>query len=220
MSENTIYKDLARIQKELKAPKNQYNGFGKYNYRNCEDILEGLKACLDGCIVLLNDKIVSVDGRFYIEATATLINESGEKVSCSALARESDGKKGMDDSQVTGSSSSYARKYALNGLFAIDDNKDADDQGKKKSIADEKLIKHNKALADNFESVSSVKAALASGDFETAAESMAELDEEARLALNLAPTKGGIWSIDESKLFKSNEYAEARNRYYEEKNNG
>jgi hypothetical protein len=122
----TIYKELSRIQKELKAPKNQYNNFGKYHYRNVEDILEGLKECLNGCSVMVEDEVIFMEGRFYIKATATLFNDKGEHVKNSAFAREEDSKKGMDSSMLTGSASSYARKYALNGLFAIDDNKDAD----------------------------------------------------------------------------------------------
>lgn len=128
-----IYQKLNKIQTELKAPKGQYNQFGKYKYRNCEDILEALKPLLKETqtIIVINDKIVSIDGRFYVEATATLYDCEGEQamsISNTALAREEDSKKGMDGSQVTGASSSYARKYALNGLFAIDDTKDADSQ--------------------------------------------------------------------------------------------
>ena len=121
----TIHEDLARIQKELRAPKSQYNKFRKYNYRNCEDILMGLKECLNGCTVTLEDDVIMVGDRIYIKATATLHNGT-ESISTTSMARESESKKGMDDSMVTGTASSYARKYALNGLFAIDDNKDAD----------------------------------------------------------------------------------------------
>jgi hypothetical protein len=121
----TIHEQLVRIQKELRAPKNQYNSFGKYNYRSCEDILEGLKECLGECSVLLNDDVIMVGDRIYIKATATL-KLGDESISTTAMARESLSKKGMDDSMVTGTASSYARKYAMNGLFAIDDNKDAD----------------------------------------------------------------------------------------------
>ena len=124
-----IYKKLAEIQKELKAPKNQYNSFGKYNYRSCEDILEGVKplAAEKGCAVVVSDDVVMVGDRYYIKATAKLIDaDSGEMVSNDAYAREPAEKKGMDESQITGTASSYARKYALNGLFAIDDTKDAD----------------------------------------------------------------------------------------------
>lgn len=118
---------LIKIQKNLKAPKNQYNSFGKYKYRNCEDILEAVKPLLGDAILTLNDKIVQVGDRFYVEATAT-IQEKDKSVSATAYAREAVSKKGMDESQVTGATSSYARKYALNGLFLIDDTKDADTQ--------------------------------------------------------------------------------------------
>jgi len=124
-----LYKNLAKVQGELKAPKNQYNSFGKYNYRSCEDILEAAKPlCLENGLVLnLSDTIINVGQSNYVEATATVIDiETGDKHSVTASARESVTKKGMDDSQITGSSSSYARKYALNGLFSIDDTKDAD----------------------------------------------------------------------------------------------
>ncbi len=116
---------LAGIQQKLNAPKNQYNSFGKYNYRNCEDILMALKPLLGQCVLIVNDEMVSVGDRIYVKATAT-ISLGTESISASAFARESLTKKGMDDSQITGSTSSYARKYALNGLLLIDDNKDAD----------------------------------------------------------------------------------------------
>lgn len=116
---------LAAIQQKLKAPKNQFNSFGKYNYRNCEDILEAVKPLLGEAIVLLSDEIIMVGDRVYVKATATLRLEEWS-VSVSASARESSDKKGMDSAQVTGAASSYARKYALNGLFLIDDTNDAD----------------------------------------------------------------------------------------------
>lgn len=125
----SIYEKLLSIQTELKVPKSQYNKFGGYNYRNCEDILETLKPLLKqhNATVLLTDEIENIGDRFYVRVNATFIDiESGEKVTVSALAREDLSKKGMDSSQVTGSTSSYARKYALNGLFCIDDNRDAD----------------------------------------------------------------------------------------------
>ena len=124
-----IYEKLAAIQQELIAPKNQFNKFGNYSYRSCEDILEGLKPCLKkvNAAVKISDEIIHIRDRYYIKATANLIDcESGESISNTALAREEDSKKGMDSSQLTGSTSSYARKYALNGLFCIDDVKDAD----------------------------------------------------------------------------------------------
>lgn len=125
----SIYKKINKIQVELRAPKSQRNKFGNYNFRNCEDILEALKPLLlrEKIIIQLSDELVQTGDRFYIKATATLIDvESGEKHSTTAFAREELSKKGMDGSQITGASSSYARKYALNGLLAIDDTKDSD----------------------------------------------------------------------------------------------
>ena len=124
-----VYEKLIAIQSELKAPKSQYNSFGKYAYRNCEDILEALKPLLKEhkSTIYIADEIVTVLDRFYIKATVTFIDaETGEKIINTAYAREEEAKKGMDGSQVTGASSSYARKYALNGMFAIDDTKDSD----------------------------------------------------------------------------------------------
>lgn len=129
MMGKNILKKLVTIQSKLKAPKGQYNSFGKYNYRSCEDILENARplANENNCVIVINDDIKEVAGRYYVEATATLFDaESGEEISTKALAREADIKKGMDESQITGASSSYARKYALSALFALDDTKDAD----------------------------------------------------------------------------------------------
>ena len=148
METNNVYIKLVNIQSTLKAPKSQFNSFGKYNYRSCEDILEGLKPILkdEKALVILDDNIVQIGNRFYVEATATLIDaETGEKVSTKALAREDETKKGMDLAQVTGSVSSYARKYALNGLFCIDDTKDSDatnkhgNEQKKKEVNESEL---------------------------------------------------------------------------------
>ena len=124
-----VREKLAAVQKVLKAPKNQYNSFGKYSYRSCEDILEAAKPlCIEnGLILTISDEIVAVGERYYIKATAAVTDvKDGERVECSGIAREAEERKGMDSSQVTGSTSSYARKYALNGLFSIDDTKDAD----------------------------------------------------------------------------------------------
>ena len=125
-----IYEKLLNIQNELKAPKSQFNAFGKYKYRNAEDILESVKPlCFKYKATLtLSDEIVLIGERHYVKATATLTdNEKPElKIWTTAYAREEESKKGMDGSQVTGASSSYARKYALNGLFNIDDTKDSD----------------------------------------------------------------------------------------------
>ena len=125
----SVYLKLMNVQSELKAPKNQYNSFGKYAYRSCEDILEALKPVLlkHKAAVIVTDDIVFVDGRHYVKATVKFIDaETGEVVENSALAREEESKKGMDACQLTGATSSYARKYALNGLFCIDDTKDSD----------------------------------------------------------------------------------------------
>ena len=118
---------LIAIQSKLKATKGRWNSFGKYHYRSCEDILEAVKPLCaeEGCILLIADEMVLVGERYYIKATATLKTPDAEFVT-TGYARESDDKKGMDASQITGTASSYARKYALNGLFCIDDNKDAD----------------------------------------------------------------------------------------------
>ena len=125
----SVYLKLVKVQSELKAPKSQYNSFGKYSYRNCEDILEALKPILNEvkAIVNISDEVVLIGDRYYIKAIVKFIDaETGEMVEASAMAREEETKKGMDASQLTGSTSSYARKYALNGLFAIDDTKDSD----------------------------------------------------------------------------------------------
>ena len=120
---------LMNIQQELKAPKGQYNDYGKYAYRSCEDILEAVKPLLkkEKVVLTICDELQYIGNRYYIKATATLIDTESEAIiSNSAYAREEETKKGMDGSQITGASSSYARKYALNGLFGIDDNKDSD----------------------------------------------------------------------------------------------
>ncbi len=125
----TIHEKLLHIQSKLKAPKGQYNSFGKYSYRNCEDILEALKPLLVEvkATLVIGDNLQQVGERYYIEAVVSLIDtESETRITTSAYAREEESKKGMDGSQVTGAASSYARKYALNGLFGIDDNKDSD----------------------------------------------------------------------------------------------
>lgn len=126
---NSVLKKLSIIQLELKVPKNQRNSFGNYNFRSCEDIMEASKPICskNNCLLLCTDEIVYVGERYYIKATAILYDlDSNESISVTAEAREEETKKGMDASQITGSSSSYARKYALSGLLQLDDNKDAD----------------------------------------------------------------------------------------------
>lgn len=122
-----LHEKLLAIQTKLKAPKGQYNSFGKYSYRSAEDILEAVKPlnAEHGVLLTITDEIKEVGGRIYVVATAT-VSDGTDELKVSAFAREPENKKGMDDSQITGATSSYARKYALNGLYAIDDNKDAD----------------------------------------------------------------------------------------------
>lgn len=135
-SQVVLNQRVGDIQHKLKAPKGQYNSFGKYNYRSCEDILEGVKPLLKehNLALLIDDEIVQIGERYYVKATAK-ITDGREIVSATAYAREPDTKKGMDESQITGATSSYARKYALNALLCIDDTKDADtmDNSKKPS---------------------------------------------------------------------------------------
>lgn len=143
---------LAKIQKELKAPKGQLNKFGGYNYRSCEDILEAVKPLLDGAILTLQDEIINIGNRFYVKATATFTDGTYTH-SVTAMAREPETKKGMDESQITGMASSYARKYALNGLFCIDDTKDADTMDnapapKRKQTNEEALNNQLKPLSE------------------------------------------------------------------------
>lgn len=162
---------LAEIQSKLKCPKSLYNSFGKYHYRSAEDILEAVKALVNpmGYYVTINDEIVPIGNRYYVKATVTLTNGQ-ETYSATSFAREEDDKKGMDGSQITGAASSYARKYALNALFAIDDNADSDktnthDDKKKKLtlLTEDKIAKaveymkaNNKTVADmrNFYEIS------------------------------------------------------------------
>ena len=125
MTKTEFINKIAKIQQTLKAPKNQYNKFGGYYYRNCEDILESVKPLLGDLILTINDEIVQIGNRYYVRATATITDGEHEQ-SATAYAREEESRKGMDASQVTGSTSSYARKYACNALFCIDDTKDAD----------------------------------------------------------------------------------------------
>lgn len=156
MSNNSFLKRVGDLQNELKSPKNQFNNFGKYRYRSAEDILESVKPLNQKYGVLLNikDDIVLIGERYYIKAIATILDceNPSEKIEVTALARESSTKKGQDDSQITGTASSYARKYALNGLYLIDDTKDADtDEYQKQStnqtnINEELTTEFSKAL--------------------------------------------------------------------------
>ena len=128
MENLTFLEKVNKIQTELNAPKSQRNNFGKYNYRSMEDINEAVKPLLAkyGLVMTITDELTLVGDRYYVKATASLIGANGDKLEATAYAREALSKKGMDESQITGSASSYARKYAANGLLAIDDSKDAD----------------------------------------------------------------------------------------------
>jgi hypothetical protein len=158
---------LVKIQAELKAPKNQMNAFGKYKYRSAEDIIEAVKPILfkNNCALLISDEIVQVSDRVYVKATAMLIDESNEELPIKVYgwAREEEVKKGMDAAQITGSASSYARKYALNGLFAIDDTKDADSTNEHKDeVGEEKRMKliallENTIWDENLKSKQAIK---------------------------------------------------------------
>ena len=149
----TVYKKLIKVQMELKAPKNQRNNFGNYNYRSCEDILEALKPILakHEATVFISDKVVVKENNWaYIETTATFVDiETGESISTTAFARETENKKGMDSSQITGSASSYARKYALNGLFLIDDSVDPDSDSHQKITGGESQGSNRKFTKDD-----------------------------------------------------------------------
>lgn len=144
MADITFQQKIVAIQSMLKAPKGQYNSFGKYNYRSCEDILEGVKPLLSEqeLILTIEDSIEMIGDRYYVKATAT-ISDGTNSISTSAYARESLDKKGMDASQVTGATSSYARKYALNGLLCIDDTKDADTMNNTKQDTQESVYNWN-----------------------------------------------------------------------------
>ena len=139
METKKIYEKLAKVQAELKAPKGQFNSFGKYHYRSQEDILEAVKPILSrqGMTINLTDDIVLVGERYYVKSTAT-VSDGTDTISVTAFAREPSEKKGMDESQITGTASSYARKYALNGLFAIDDTKDSDAEEQQKQAIEKR----------------------------------------------------------------------------------
>lgn len=179
MTEKNINSLLVEVQSELKAPKGQYNSFGKYNYRSTEDILEGLKPILKekNLVLVVFDDVVQVSDRVYIKSTAKLSYDQ-ETIEVTAFARESLTKKGMDDSQITGTASSYARKYALNGMFLIDDSKDADS---------DEFSKQNKSQKDSEQKSKQPKITL----------------EEVKMSLNdLVKKTGGNYTAISAYLLK------------------
>lgn len=199
MSELNIHTVLHNIQKQLKAPKGNYNSFGKYYYRSCEDIVEAVKEIMpEGHYLTLSDEIVMLGNRFYIKATA-MLHSKMEEVAAYGYARESEDKKGMDSSQITGAASSYARKYALNGLFAIDDTKDADTDEFKKNLGvvkggvlddetrDEAKLEFLRQVYERLDKVSSaaeLEEALTTEQKNFWKNKLAKIDQEAFRALN------------------------------------
>jgi hypothetical protein len=196
----SIHEELNRIQRELKAPKGQRNDFGKYNYRSCEDIVEAYKSVAGDTTLIISDDMRLVGDRVYVEAKAVL-SINGNSVSSSGFAREPLSRKGMDDSQITGATSSYARKYALNGLFAIDDTKDADATNKHDDLAE------YQAVVDKYQdTVDAIKSGIATEDYESAAEAWFELTHAEKAALWRAPTKGGCFTVNERKTMQGKEF--------------
>lgn len=203
---------LAEIQRTLNAPKSQHNKFGGYNYRSCEDILQAVKPLLNGLVITVNDEMKAVGDRVYVQATAT-ITDGEHSISTTAYAREALTKKGMDDSQITGSTSSYARKYALNGLLLIDDNKDADSRDNRNHQAEAKEEARKQALMDAVHrlqpSIHAIKEGIASGDLSAASEAWFELSDEEKQSVWVAPSKGGPFTTQEREIMKSAEFRQA-----------
>lgn len=192
-----IREKLMAIQTELKAPKGQYNSYGKYKYRSCEDILEAAKPLLAKymCTLTISDEIAQIGDRYYIKAVATLMDaESPESIGNVAYARESLDKKGMDDSQITGTASSYARKYCLNGLFLIDDTKDADtDEYKAQQDSEKKPAEQKKASPKQMELCQSLA---------KDRESKCELFRIIIISMGSEPDEEWISGADDSKIKK------------------
>ena len=178
-------KILNKIQKELKAPKNQYNAFGKYKYRSCEDILEAVKPLLEDATLTINDEMVAIGERYYIKATVTL-KQGEEEVSTTAYARESEEKKGMDLAQITGATSSYARKYALNGLFLIDDTKDADTMDNSKDTKIKKETKVIKSPERIIEAIAKIEDKELLNQWKESLKNNKDYSEEEKAKFNLA----------------------------------
>ena len=213
---------LVKIQSALKAPKGQTNSFGGYQYRNCEDILRAVKPLLAdfGYHLILSDNIKEIGGRVYVEAVVTIWHDEKVIAQTSAFAREALIKKGMDESQITGAASSYARKYALNGLFAIDNTDDADAMDNRNhEIVDP--IKHaaqealTAAIARNEDSIDAVKTGIATEDYDLAFEAWHEVTNDDKSAMWVAPSKfdNAPFTTVERKAMQSTLWTEARHRY-------
>jgi len=174
---------LSKIQRELVAPKNQYNAFGKYKYRSCEDILEAVKPLLGEACLTISDEIVLIGDRYYVRATATLVN-GDVSMSVHGYAREAISRKGMNEDQLTGATSSYARKYALNGLFCIDENKTSDDTNDKPNVDPPKrtiadiIEDARKSYAKTFEKEIPEHFAVSSEKFTSALRNIAEKQQK------------------------------------------
>lgn len=197
-----IYSKLAKVQQSLNAPKGRTNEFGGYAYRSCEDILQAAKPLLNDAVIIINDAIEMIGERYYVKATASF-HCGSDSVSATAYAREPLTKKGMDDAQLTGSTSSYARKYALNALLLIDDNKDPDAANKHDSSA---LEDAKNALAD---SITAIKEGIAENNYSAAAESWFELTNEEKTSIWVAPRNGGPFTTEERKIMQTKEFREA-----------
>jgi len=249
----SIQKKLADIQQNLKAPKGQRNSFGKYNFRSCEDILKAVKPLLGDLSLTLSDELVFSGmledeivaagvtvktQRVYIKATATLSN-GADMITATAYAREASVKKGMDSSQLTGSTSSYARKYCLAGLFSIDSEADSDATNKhdedKTVVIDmtndlemslegmasqpaspepnmskeEANIVYNDLATKHSATIECVKAGIESGEITAAAEAWFELTEDDQMGLWKAYSKGGVFTTEEQKLIRTTEFKQA-----------
>lgn len=209
----SIHVKLAKVQAQLHAPKSQINNFGGYNYRSCEDILQAVKPLLGDCTITITDDMVAVGDRVYVKATATF-TDGAETVTTTAFAREPEQAKGKDVSQITGSSSSYARKYALNGLLLIDDNKDADSQDNRKQGTREAEEESRRealmaATQANQASIDTIKQGIADGAYSVAAEAWFELDNDTKQSLWVAPTKGGPFTTEERRVMQTKEFRES-----------
>lgn len=202
----SIFKKVAKIQQELIAKKGQYNSFGKYSYRSCEDIVEAVKPFLGDLVLILEDDIVMVGDRTYVKASA-IITDGEQQVMTTAYAREPETKKGMDVAQITGSASSYARKYALNGLLAIDDTKDADTMDNRKAHQQQDAIAQTNE--QHAETIKAIQRGIADGDLSTAHEAWSELTDDEKKSLWVAPSKGGVFSTEERKIMQSTEFRAA-----------